>query len=91
MIYGLIDLLCRSMLGRAAAVGIVIALAVAGLQVRGCMKAREELRQYEQAEKIRRHDRTIEKESEERQNEVENYSTPDDFSRGFDRLRQYGE
>ncbi len=77
-------------------IGIVLAsmlasgVLFAGCQVRGCMKAREELRQYQQAEKIRKEDKKIDTRSNEEKKNIDGYSSDDDFQRGFDRLRQYG-
>lgn len=89
----MIDWLLKTALGRAVGVTLagmlVSGVLFAGCQVRGCMKMKEELRQYQQAEKVRKQDQVIDKKTQENKDEVEGYTT-DDFRRGFDRLHNYG-
>jgi len=72
--------------------GILAAVLLLGFyQIRACQKAKEELRQYKAADKIRQQDKKTDKQIERYKDEVEDYSTPADLEHGFDRLRDYGE
>lgn len=90
----MISWLLKTALGRAVGLTLAGMLAsgvlFAGCQIRGCMKMKQELRDYHQADRVRAKDKKIDKQTQESQDEVEGYTTDDDFMRGFDRLRNYG-
>ena len=86
----MIDILFGSLVKKIAAGAIVLVLLFGALKVRGCLKAKEELRLYHQAEKIRQQDKKTERKIEGEKNEVDNENTPADLDHGFDRLRGYG-
>ncbi|RJR37186.1 MAG: hypothetical protein C4567_13105 [Deltaproteobacteria bacterium] len=75
--------------GGAVAAVLLSGFLYAGCQVRSCMQAKEELRGYHRADKIRKEDPKVEKRTEEHKQKVEEFSTPDDFKRGLDELRHY--
>jgi hypothetical protein len=62
----------------------------AGCQVKSCVEAKQELQQYHRADEIRKEDPKVDKRMEEHKKQVGGFSTPGDFKRGFDELRQYG-
>ena len=58
----------------------VIRRPLCGCQVKSCMRAKEELREYHRADKIRKEDPKVDKRMEEHKQKVEGFSTPDDLS-----------
>ena len=84
----MIDLLFGSTIKKIAAGVIVFALLFGWFQIRGCMKAKEKLRLYEQAEKIRQQDKRTDEQTEAQKDAIDRYNTPDDFKSEFDRLRE---
>jgi hypothetical protein len=90
MTANLINILFGSVLKKIFVVGLSLALLFGAFQIRGCLRAKQELRAYKQADNIRELDRKTDQRIEEHKREVENYSTPDDLEHGFDRLRDYG-
>lgn len=88
----------RWLLGTAVGKGIAIAAGAAllsgllyiGCQVKSCLRAKEELREYHRADEIRKEDPKVDQKIDERKAEVEKFASPDDFKRGFDKLRNYG-
>jgi hypothetical protein len=50
---------------------------------------KEEPREYNRADRIRKQDPKIDKRMEDHKKQVEGFSTPGDFKRGFDELRKY--
>lgn len=86
--------LLKTAVGRT--VGLVIgsillsSLLYVGCQVRGCIKAQDELRQYHRADVIRKEDPKIDKHIEEQKKRVDQMVTPGDFDRELERLRDYG-
>ena len=83
----MIDLLFGSTIKKIIAGAIAVGLLIGIIQIRSCLKAKEQLRQYEQAEKIRQQDKKIDQKTEGEKNEIEKFNTPDDFRNMFDRLR----
>jgi len=86
--------LLKTAMGRivgAALGGIILSsLLYGGCQVRGCIKAKEELRQYRRADEIRKEDPKVDKHIEEQKKRVDQMVTPDDFDLELERLRNYG-
>lgn len=93
MLAVIIGWVLKSAIGRVvgAALGAIIlsGLLYAAYQVRSYIKAKEEVRQYQRADEIRKEDKKIEKNIEGKKQEVGEFSSPDDFKRGFDELRDY--
>lgn len=76
--------------GGVAGFALLGSVLFAGCEVRGCMKAREELQQYHRADKIRKEDPKVDKNIAEQKKRVDQMVTPDDFDRELERLRDYG-
>jgi hypothetical protein len=76
-------------IGGAVAAGLLSGLLYAGCQVRSCVRMKEELREYHRADKIRKEDPKVDQRTEDHKKQVGEFSTPDDFKRGFDELRHY--
>jgi len=90
----LISWLIKSTIGRIVG-GVMLALCAGvllwgTLQVRGCIKAKAELQQYHLADKVVKQDKKTDQKIQENKDAVDGFSTPDDFSNGFDKLRDYG-
>lgn len=77
-------------IGGTITAALLSGLLYGGCQVRSCMRAKEELREYHRADEIRKEDPKVEKRTEKHKQKVEEFSSPDDFKRGFDELRKYG-
>ncbi|MDD2903469.1 MAG: hypothetical protein PHU44_13650 [Syntrophales bacterium] len=76
-------------IGGAVVAALLSGLLYAGCQVRSCMRAKEELQEYHRADEIRKEDPKVDQRVEEHKREVEEFSTPGDLKRGFDKLRHY--
>lgn len=76
-------------IGGAVATALLSGVLYAGCQVRSCMQAKEELREYHRADEIRKEDPKVDQRMEEHKKQVEEFSTPDDLKHGFDELRHY--
>lgn len=84
----MLDLLFGSIFKKLAAGAIILVLVWGGFEIRGCMKMKEQLREYQQAEKIRQQDEKIDQETEEQKNELNENSSIDDYRRELERLRK---
>jgi len=76
-------------IGGVVGAALLSSLLYAGCQVRSCMRAKEELREYHRADEIRKEDPKVDQRTEEHKQKVEEFANPDDFKRGFDELRHY--
>jgi hypothetical protein len=76
-------------IGGAVGAALLSCLLYAGCQVRSCIRAKEELREYHRADEIRKEDPKVDQRTEEHKKKVEEFSSPDDCERGFDELRHY--
>jgi hypothetical protein len=89
-IYGwLFKTVLGRIVGGVAAAALLSGLLYAGCQVRSLLLAKEELREYHRADDIRKEDPKVDQRVEEHKKQVEEFSTLDDFKRGFDELRHY--
>ncbi|OGP74258.1 MAG: hypothetical protein A2Y80_00675 [Deltaproteobacteria bacterium RBG_13_58_19] len=86
--------LLKTAIGKGIAIGagalLLSGLLYAGCQVKSCLRAKEELRDYHRADEIRKEDPKVDNRTEEHKKKVEEFSTPDDFKRGLDELRKHG-
>jgi hypothetical protein len=90
----IITWLLQTAIGRGVAIGagalLLSGVLYAGCQVKSCIRAKEELREYHRADAIRKEDPKVDKRMEENKKRVDGLSTPADLDREFDRLQNYG-
>ncbi len=79
-------------IGRYVGIGLIVgSLALYGVfQIRSCDRAKEELKQYQRADEVKKEDKGVEKTIEEQKKRVDQMVTSDDFDRELERLRQHG-